>query len=90
MSEVRTVYAVASGDYSDKNVWCLFETEDDAKAYMKVWVEAETKRLQKFYGDPEATVSDYQMPYIETYQLWSGVPIAKVKKGGWKVEASAS
>ena len=31
----RKVYAVASGEYSDYSVWCLFERQEDAEAYLR-------------------------------------------------------
>lgn len=75
---MRTVYGVASGEYSDYFVDCLFETEELAQQYIDAREEA-ARRGRKAKGLPVDERRTYGLwyPRVEEFQLWDAVPVLK-------------
>ena len=73
MNDVTTVYAVETGEYSDRSTDVLFTTEALAEAYIAARIAAAIaydKSMDWDYGDTYANRWE-----VVTYQLWTVVPV---------------
>jgi hypothetical protein len=77
---MRTVYAVAHGEYSDHHILCLFERHEDAEGYLAALVAAsKARKFDQLAHDP---------PHIEEYELWDAVPVFTVGEATWRLDVT--
>jgi hypothetical protein len=77
MTDPRTVWLVASGEWSDYTVWCAFETEALAQEYVASFGAIAVGRHRSIV-DSDGNYLDERLR-VERLQLWSSVPVVSVR-----------